>query len=567
MVIFLNLVGHAKDPLIQKLCRTLRKAQKQTGEWLAFSDQSENLSLTTLNYFALKLAGDDPKASHMVKAAGYILEHGGILNTSNLSKIYLAAAGQLPWSVLPDTHIEALLLPDWAPVTLYDFASFTRVHVPSIMILDHLQYSYPVPKAKSIHHLVDAPEKVPPTRPLLGNERAIQRARQFLLDRMESNGTIAGYLTATTMAVLALQAIGDPRDRERIQKSIKGLKSLACYDKASGVMHQQVFTSTVWDTALSVYALQESNYPTRSIQQKAAEYLLGRQQTRVSDWRQHTHAVDPGGWGFSHINTLYPDIDDTIAALRVIHPFAHKQKGHFQTAWDKGVRWLLTMQNSDGGWSAFDRNVNKAFLEKLAFNDMGRAVTDPSTADITGRVLQFLVDTDIPATQAKERAIRWLIEDQESDGSWFGRWGIAYIYGTAHALLGLGAAGVEPDHTSVKRAIDWLESIQHEDGGFGESCSSDTANHYVPFRQSTPTHTAWALLGMLATSQNRTPAIDRAAQYLIRKAQFSGGWKESYPTGAGVAGQAYIRYHSYPLVWPILALSQYRLVTRNKHTL
>lgn len=556
MVIFLHITDHSSDPLILKLAERLQKQQRNDGGWVAYDDQPDNVSASTLAYFALRLADCDPESARMQSAEAHILRLGGLMQTSNLTKVILASAGQLPWTVLPDPQISTLIFSRLSPVNLYDFASFTRVHIPSIMILSHLSYQAPIPAKYSLSNLLTDKSQVPRPRPVIRNIRAIDRCRQYLLGHLEPNGTIAGYLTATAMAAFALQAIGLPRDRQVVERMVEGVKTFT-YQRGS-FLHQQVFSSTVWDTALCARTLQMvPKYAGSDVVRHAVDYLLRKQQSRFGDWRFHTPNTPPGGWGFSNVNTRWPDVDDTLASLTAIRPFIQHSERH-QSAYRRGLRWMLAMQNDDGGWSAFDRNCNKSFLERNAFNDMGRAVTDPSTADITGRAVEFLHEATPAGRAATRPAVRWLLADQRHDGSWFGRWGIAFLYGTAAALQGLRAAGVPPRHPVCERALTWLEGVQNDDGGFGESCASDTADRFVPLNRSVASQTAWGLLAMMAASSRRTHAIDRAVQYLLDSAREKGGWLEAYPTGAGVAGQAYLRYHSYPQVWPTIALCTYR---------
>jgi sporulenol synthase len=349
--------------------------------------------------------------------------------------------------------------------------------------------------------------------------------------------------------VFALQALGYPSYHPRIVRAVMGLKDMVYRRKA--FVHQQFFTSTVWDTSLSLQALTAAGVPsTHHAMIRGATYLVSRQQHLVSDWHYRTPDVAPGGWGFSDVNTLYPDVDDTVAAVKALYPF----RRIYRSQWKRGVKWTLAMQNDDGGWSAFDRNSNKMLLELL----LGEEALDPSTPDITGRVLETLGYAGISATASINRGVRWLLNQQRSDGSWLGRWGIAFIYGTSTAIQGLRASGIPTHHPSIQKALSWLENVQHADGGYGESCQSDERQEYVPRKQSKASQTAWALMGMISASGRITPKIEHAAQYLVETARPHGGWRETYPTGTGIAGQAYIRYHSYPYVWPLLALCAYR---------
>lgn len=554
MVICLHLLGQEANPLIPRLCDNLLRHQHSTGAWLSFSDQPPDacISATTLALFALRLSGYDRDSRPMKAAKDYIALHGGLSATSHLTKVVLATAGQIPWTSLPQGHIEVSLLGPSAPLSVFDLSAYARLHLLPYMVLRHLGFHYRVPEDKSVLDLRLEGSLFPEFHLPFRNELALMRCEQMLLDRFEDNGTLASYLSATTFAVFALQALGYSTSHPVIAKAIHGMRQLA-YPRRQSI-RQQVFSSTVWDTALSMRALHAAGVDSRlpTIQQ-GAQYLISRQHRTVSDWSAHAQDLKPGGWGFSDINARYPDLDDTASALEALYPLRQQ----FPLEWRRGLKWLLGMQNDDGGFAAFERNCNKAWLEHLPINDMGQAMTDPPTADLTGRIVAALVRCRVQAPSTILKARDWLLRNQNSDGSWKGRWGICYLYGTWAATVGLRASGVSTRDFAMHRAMTWLVGIQNADGGFGESCQSDTQGKYVALGASTPSQTAWALMAMMAGTETPTPEMRRAANYLLHTAQPQGGWLERYPTGAAVAGQAYIRYHSYPYVWPVIALCQY----------
>lgn len=555
MIVFLYGMGLKDDPLISELSRRLMKRQNSDGSWSAYADQEDTLSATTLAYFACLLAGADKSQSDMQRACHIIRQQGGILKVSNLTKILLAVAGQIPWNAVPGGHLELLAGKTPMPINLYDFNGYARLHLVPFMLLSHLQYQFAVPDECSLADLVLPSIKLPTFRIPHLNQTAVERCQTYLLERIEPNGTWASYLTATVFAVFALRAIGYPLDHSILQQATDGLKGLVFRRHGEG--QAQLFSSMVWDTSLCMRALQVVKVSGRQEALKRGEsYLISRQHEKSSDWKDHNPKAEPGGWGFSDVNTLYPDVDDSIAALQALYPLL--RKGH--RVLQRGADWVLSMQNDDGGWSAFDKNCNKFWLEYVPINDMGRAMTDPSTADLTGRVLETIAMTHIgePAVQgAVDEGVRWLLRHQRRNGSWFGRWGISYLYGTWAAVCGLRASGIRVDHKAMQQALRWVESVQHDDGGFGESCKSVTQGDFVDLPDSTASQTAWGLMAMLAASVGVTRHMERAAKYLIVSVDGGGGWKETYPTGAGVAGQAYLRYHSYPYVWPLLALRAY----------
>jgi sporulenol synthase len=299
--------------------------------------------------------------------------------------------------------------------------------------------------------------------------------------------------------------------------------------------------------------------PSHTSIQKANRYLLERQQTTYGDWKIRNPGVAPGGWGFSDHNTMNPDIDDTTAALRSLSRLA-KTDSSAAAAWKRGVNWVLSMQNDDGGWPAFEKNTDSALVRELPIEGADTVSTDPSTADLTGRTLEFFgnyaeLRQDDPRIQ---KAVKWLLGQQEADGSWYGRWGIAYLYGTWASITGLIAVGVSPNNPAVQKAVRWLLNQQNPDGGWGESCQSDEKKRYIALGASTPSQTAWAIDSLVAVSPKPTSAIENGIRYLTAS-RHSQDWTTFYPTGGGRPGGTYFSYHSYRWIWPLVALSNYHL--------
>jgi sporulenol synthase len=289
---------------------------------------------------------------------------------------------------------------------------------------------------------------------------------------------------------------------------------------------------------------------------KSYDYIMRKQHTKYGDWKIHNPYAEPGGWGFSSSNSIHPDVDDTQAALRTMKCYSLNGKHSYNT-YLKGKEWLLSMQNSDGGWAAFEKNTNKKWLKLLPIENAGDALTDPSTADLTGRTLEYLgsferMDSNFPSV---ERAVSWLRRKQNMDGSWYGRWGVCYIYGTWAAVTGMAAAGV-PLERCIKKAVKWLLERQNVDGGWGESCLSDEEKQYVPLSRSTITQTAWALDALISVYSYPTKEIKLGMEFLLKSSNDT-AFSRTYPAGAGLPGNFYVYYHSYPHVWPLLALSHF----------
>ena len=378
-----------------------------------------------------------------------------------------------------------------------------------------------------------------------------------MLDHIEIDGTQYSYFSSTFLMIFALLSLGHSKNDPLILNAINGIKSMKC--KINGHTHMQYTTANVWNTSLISYALQTAGIsPTDPMITKANQYLLERQQYKYGDWVIHNPTALPGGWGFSDINTMDPDVDDTTATLRALSKHIQAEP-ILRQVWDRGTAWALSMQNDDGGWPAFEKNVDKKLLNILPIEGGRFLLSDASSADLTGRTLEFFGGyTNLPkASDVMKRGIDWLFHDQKKDGSWYGRWGICYIYGTWAAITGLMASGVEPKNKDVQKAITWLHQIQNKDGGWGESCKSDIKNTYIPLGSSNLTQTAWALDALISVSDKPSPNINAGIAYLLDSYD-KNDWTIDYPVGQGMGGGFYIHYHSYQYIFPLLALAHYK---------
>ncbi|PQP91268.1 squalene--hopene cyclase [Paenibacillus sp. AR247] len=584
VIILFRILEADPEGLIRQLHDRICKEQQPDGCWRLYPDEEEgSLSASVEAYYALLCSGySRPEEEHMQRAKRYILSRGGIGKVDSiLTKAILAATGQRPWprsiSMIP---LEVLLFPSYFPINFFEFSGYSRVHLTPLLIMADRKFSVSPPDAPDLSDLasprLDIDEDDPLPReyenlqaelrqgmnrligtPRFIHEAAVERAERFMLERIEPDGTLYSYASSTILMVLALLALGYEREHPVISDAVKGLTAMQC--QADGTTTIQNSPSTVWDTALIADALQEAgvaeNHP--AIRQ-AASYLLSRQQDKPADWSLHNPDAAPGGWGFSESNTINPDVDDTTAALRAISRLTETDP-LYQEAWNRGLNWVLSMQNRDGGWPAFEKDTDKHILTWLAIEGAKSAAIDPSEADLTGRTLEYLGHFAGLAQRHEfiRRGANWLIRHQEKDGSWYGRWGVCYIYGTWAALTGLAAAGVPASHDAIQKGVRWLEQIQNPDGGWGESCRSDRIMRYVPLGASTPSQTAWALDALIAVQEQPSPSVDRGVQRLTSLLQQDGGMT-AYPTGAGLPGTFYSRYHSYRYIWPILTLSHYK---------
>lgn len=567
-----------EEEFIKELVKRIAGKQQEDGSWKLFHDQDKgNLTSTVEAYYALLYSGyRDPKDEDIQAARRFILENGGATEIHMFLKILLALTGQCAWPHFP-INIEVMLLPDTFPINLFDLSVYGRANLIPFLILANTNFRRRTPKSPDLSDLFlkrdvrffteDQEEEARSVIKLMkqgiqalkyhGNlrELTLYRAEKYMLDRIEPDGTFLNYFSSTTLMIYALLARGYTNTHPVITRAMQGLKAMTC--RIDGEIHCQYTTATVWNTTLINYTLQEAGVPYSSnTVQKANHYILSRQHLKYGDWVIHEPNLLPGGWGFADLNTIHPDIDDTTAALRAIRTLAVEEVDYRQ-AWDRGVNWLLSIQNNDGGWAAFEKNVDKKVLNLLPIEGGKDLLIDPSTVDLTGRTLEFFgnythLDHHHPNVK---RAVRWLLRQQHSDGSWVGRWGV-YIYGTWAAVTGLISVGVSPNHSAIQKALTWLRNIQNPDGGWGESCKSDIKNCYVPLSESTRTHTAWALDTLISAATSVTPEIENGATFLVEKKEKD--WTKTYPKGRGMAGSFYIDYHCYEYVFPMLSLAHYQ---------
>jgi sporulenol synthase len=548
-----------EEQLIQSLSQRLKQMQHSNGSWRLFDDDEGNLSATVEAYSALLISGHATAADeNMKKAEDFILKRGGVGKVHPSTKFMLALNGLYPWPGIFPLPIFLLNIPSFLPFSFQKLSSYVRVHLAPILILGHKKFSMHMDGAPDLSHLyiestsrkaraklLSVLQRVLPGNLLSGS--SLRKAEKYILRNIETDGTLYSYGTATFYMVYALLALGYDKKSPFIQHAIHGLKSML-YEK-NDISHLQNSPSTIWDTALLSYALQESGVSHKDPSVKSSVvFLQSCQQNRFTD--------NPGGWGFSQSNTLHPDIDDTQAALRAITRHA-MEDDQVRKTWNTGVNWLMAMQNSDGGWGAFERNRYKSLYRSLPIENFKDVAIDPSTADLTGRTLEFLgnfVKMTIrhPKIQA---GAAWLINHQEEDGSWMGKWGVSYIYGTWAAITGLCAVGVKNDHPSIRKAVEWLKNVQQMDGGWGESCKSDKERTYIALPYSTIVQTSWAVDALMAACDTPTPEIEKGIRFLTSSQSER---SLSYPTGAGLPGHFYIQYHSYNSIWPLIALSHFK---------
>lgn len=566
-----------EETLIKNLSERLLLTQSKEGTWKAYPDEEDgNLSATIQAYCALLFSGfvsqDHPA---LKKAEQFIKEKGGLNNAHFMTKWMLAVNGLYPWPTLFYVPMTFLLIPASFPFNFYQFSAYARIHFIPMMVAANKKFTLKSAYTPVLSHLYRQPSPQHllnqyRSRSLFMNDMkkllslpeylhrlGYQRAERYMLKRIEEDGTLYSYASATFFMIFALLSLGYSENSPTIVNAINGLKQLVS-TSCNGI-HIENSTSTVWDTALLSYALQEAKVSNQEkIIQQANSFLLSKQHTKKGDWKIHNPNVAPGGWGFSHNNTMIPDNDDTSAVLRAITRTAILNDRE-RNAWYRGVTYLLSMQNADGGWGAFEKNTDLELLTFIPLENAKDAAIDPSTPDLTGRTLEFLgtyagLSKQHPSIKA---AIKWLENNQERNGSWYGRWGVCYIYGTWAAVTGMIAVGVSANSPVIQKAIQWLESVQLDTGGWGESCISSIKKEYTPLLYSTPSQTAWALDALIQSNAYVKESVKKGIAHLLDRSSFP-QTALSYPTGIGLPGQFYIHYHSYNDIFPLLALAHYR---------
>ena len=587
-IMMMHFLGEIDAGLETKLAAYLRARQADHDGWPLYHGGDFNISCSVKAYFALKLAGDSPGSAHMARARAAILHHGGAATANVFTRIALALFGQLPWRGVPYVPVEFVLLPRWFPINIHKVSYWSRTVMVPLTILCTLRPRASNPRQVQILELFTTPPdeerhyfRRPGGRPTalariflildrLGHgvdrwvptslrERALRRAEAWMLERLNGEDGLGAIFPAMVNALEALAARGYPADDPRRLTAKKALEQLLVVNASSA--YCQPCTSPVWDTGLAALAMQEVNSPAAlAAADHGLRWLQAQQLLEADgDWRTNRPDLAGGGWAFQRANSYYPDLDDTAAAAWAMQRSGDRQR--YGYAVDRALDWLVGMQSSNGGFAAFDVDNTNYYLNEIPFADHG-ALLDPPTSDVTARVVTVLALVDRPRDAAAlERAIAYLRREQAADGSWFGRWGTNYIYGTWSVLVALSQAGVGAEDPAVQRAVKWLEGRQNTDGGWGES--NDSYVHDNRGRAaSAPFQSSWALLGLLAAGQLRSQAVRRGIQYLLHTQQADGLWSDPHFTAPGFPRVFYLRYHGYCAYFPLWALAAYRRRSR-----
>ena len=568
----------------------LRRIQGEHGGWPLFYDGGFDLSASTKAYFALKLIGDDPDAPHMVRARQAILAAGGAERTNVFTRCMLALYGEVPWRAVPCMPIELVLLPRWFPFHLNKVSYWSRTVIVPLVVLMALRPQARNPRGGHIGELFATPPEevqdwirgpyrsrwgrifrhldvvlhaVEPHFPSSVRRRALAWSVRFVIERMSGVDGLGGIYPAMANTVMMFDTLGYGLDHPRAATAWAAVRRLLVVKEDEA--YCQPCLSPVWDTGLAGHAMAEAEGAATPAVAAAATWLRDRQVLDVvGDWAAARPRAVPGGWAFQYANAYYPDVDDTAVAGMLLH--RHLRAGGdpaLAVAVWRARDWVVGMQGRDGGWGAFDADNNHSYLNHIPFADHG-ALLDPSTADVTARCVAFLAQVGLTADDpTMARALAWLRSEQEANGSWFGRWGTNYIYGTWSVLCALNAAGVGNDDPAVRRAVGFLLETQREDGGWGEDNTTYATAPPGRSRRSNPSQTAWALLGLMAAGEARHPAVARGIAWLAERQRADGEWDEAPYTAVGFPRVFYLRYHGYGLFFPLLALARYRALQQS----
>lgn len=585
--IFLNhYLGQIDDVVERKLANYLRAIQGEHGGWPLYHDGDLNLSASVKAYYALKLVGDHPEAPHMKRARQAILAAGGAARANVFTRYALALFEQVPWRAVPVMPVEAVLLPKWFPFHMDKVSYWSRTVMIPLLVLASLKpkarnprrigipelFVTPPDEERDYHHnptgsrLGDALLKIDaalrlaePFVPERVRRRAIDRSVAWVTERLNGEDGLGAIFPAMANSLMMFDALGYPADHELCRTARRSIDLLLV--DHGGSAYCQPCVSPVWDTGLATQALLEAGVPGDDPRlRRAAGWLRSKQVLDlVGDWAAQRPNLRPGGWAFQYNNAHYPDVDDTAVVAIALDRIGDNQSAE---ALDRAAEWVLGMQSSNGGWAAFDAENEHYHLNHIPFADHG-ALLDPPTLDVSARCLSFLAqigfDRDHPVMA---RGLDYMRREQEPDGSWFGRWGTNYIYGTWSALCAFNAAGDDPDAPHIRRAVAWLKARQRPDGGWGEDCASYWEGRKDECKTSTPSQTAWALLALMAAGEVQSQAVERGVRYLLSCPRDGAKWREEHFTAVGFPRVFYLRYHGYSAYFPLWALARYRNLKR-----
>jgi squalene-hopene/tetraprenyl-beta-curcumene cyclase len=592
-LIYLHFIDKLRPATLRKAANYIRSKLLPEGGVAIYPGGPIDLSGSVKAYLALKMAGDLVTATHMLRTREAILEAGGVTRCNTFTKIYLAMVGLYPWDGCPAIPPELILLPKWFSFSIYNMSAWSRAMLVPLSIIRSREPVKPLSPGWQIDELwvggqehadislardqriftwhnfflvVDRILKFihhhhpfPPLR-----KRAFRKAERWVIEHGRAPGGMGAIFPAMANYVMSLRTLGYSNESYLVVSGIREMERLEIEE--DNTLRLQPCFSPVWDTAITINALNESGLPAdHAALQQASRWLLDKEVRRPGDWRvkhsqshRYTEPNKPvGGWFFEYHNEFYPDVDDTVMVLMALNRVQTDFDREKSAAIRRGIRWVLGMQSKDGGWASFDKDNNKWLFTQVPFADHN-AMIDPSTSDITARTLECLSHFGFTLEdKCVQRAIEFLKCDQSPDGSWFGRWGANYIYGTWQILRGLRVIGEDMRLPYIRRAVAWFKTVQNADGGWGESLRSYDDPTYKGLGQSTASQTAWAVMGLICAGEVNSPEVGRGIEYLLNHQEVDGTWDEQLFTGTGFPRVFYLRYHFYGHYFPLMALGLY----------
>ena len=601
--IFLHTLLESGDPArLNRACAEMMRYQKDDGSWSLYPGGPGNVSLSVKCYFSAKLMDIPATDPRLVKCREWVLAHGGVVACNTFTKMYLCALGQYDYDAVPAIPPEIVLFPNWFYFNIYEISAWSRsILVPLAIIYAKKPYKK-IPPEHSIDELFvggrenanlrlqwDWKKKLSWRNFFIAIDRvmhwaeavhlrpvrkmALKKAENWMLERLEMSDGLGAIYPAMMNAIIALRCLGYSEDDPQVIRARDEFEKLGIEEPASAAMPEPTFRmqpcmSPVWDTAQALYALGEAGVSRSDPRMlKAADWLLSKEVRNTGDWAVKVPKTEPGGWYFEFNNEFYPDTDDTAQVLLALSKVDNPRERYQHQVAMRAIDWEFAMQCRNGGWGSFDKDNTKMIFQYIPFADHN-AMLDPPTVDITGRMLEMLASYGYTSADKRvARAIKFILSEQEPDGSWFGRWGVNYIYGTFLVLRGLDAIGFDHNEPQVQQAAEWIRMVQNTDGGWGETCGSYDDPDTRGIGASTPSQTAWAMLGLLAAGDDRSDSIAKGVRWLLERQRTDGGWDESMGegaqregiiTGTGFPKVFYLAYTMYRQYFPLMALTAYK---------
>jgi squalene-hopene/tetraprenyl-beta-curcumene cyclase len=583
--ILLHRLLGTEDPVRTQKCATeILNRQNPDGGWPIYNDGPSNISASVKAYFALKMAGYTPDHPLLRKARERILALGGVTEVNTFTKIYLCFLGQYDYDAVPAIPPEIVLFPKWFWFNIYEISSWSRAILVPLSIAYAKKPFKKIPPEEGIDELfvggrtrtqlrlrwakklvswrnfflvldrlIHFFEQIH-VRPL--RSRALKVAEKWMLERLEMSDGLGAIYPGIMNSIIALRCLGYSLDDPQVIRAMDEFEKLGIEEETT--FRMQPCMSPVWDTAYAVFALAESGAAANDPRLvRPCEWMLRKQVTRRGDWCVKNRKAAPAGWYFEFNNEFYPDVDDSAQVMLALSRVKTSNESYHTKSAQRALDWILSMQCKNGGWASFDKNNDRMVFQNIPFADHN-AMLDPPTVDITGRVLECLASYGYSLKdEPVRRAVEFIKQEQEPDGSWFGRWGVNYIYGTMQVLRGLEAVGVDYHETFVLQAVEWLRMMQNPDGGWGETCDSYDDANAKGVGPSTPSQTAWAVMGLLAANDTRNDSLQHGIAYLLKTQRRDGSWDEALYTGTGFPRVFYLMYYMYRQYFPLLALTTY----------